>query len=128
MKVKLDENVDLRILSRFRLAGYDVATVPEQNLNSGSDTELIEICRREERCLVIADRDFSNRGRYNPANYYGIAVIRLPPQVGLSDWEMAIETLILGLEAKDFIGKLWVIRGGRIQEHQPITSEGQGNE
>jgi hypothetical protein len=32
MKFKLDENVDLRVLSRFQLAGYDVATVPEQNL------------------------------------------------------------------------------------------------
>jgi Domain of unknown function (DUF5615) len=44
MKFKLDENVDLRILPRFRLTGYDVATVPEQNLISAPDAELIEIC------------------------------------------------------------------------------------
>jgi hypothetical protein len=31
MKLKLDENVDLRILPWLRLAGHDVATVPEQN-------------------------------------------------------------------------------------------------
>jgi Domain of unknown function (DUF5615) len=120
MKFKLDENVDLRILSRFRLAGYDVATVPEQNLTSAPDTELIEICRQEERCLVTADRDFSNRGRYNPANYSGIAVIRLPPQVRLGDWEVAIDTLILGLESANITGKLWVIRVNKIQEYQPI--------
>ena len=51
MKFKLDENVDLRILMRFRLAGYDVATVPEQNMASASDTTLIEVCRQEKRCL-----------------------------------------------------------------------------
>lgn len=30
MKFKLDKNIDLRILSRFRLAGYDVVIVLEQ--------------------------------------------------------------------------------------------------
>lgn len=128
MKLKLDENVDLRILPQLRLAGHDVATVPEQNLMSASDTTVIEVCWQEARCLVTADRDFSNRGRYNPANYSGIAVIRLPSQVRLSDWELAIDTLILGLEAADIVGKLWVIRGGRIQEYQPIISEEQDDE
>lgn len=128
MKFKLDENVDLRILPRFRLAGYDVATVPQQNLTSSSDTELIEICRQEERCLVTADRDFSNRGRYNPINYSGIAIIRLPTPVRLSDWVAAIDTFILGLETASICGKLWVIRTGSIQEYQPIIPEEESNE
>ena len=123
MKFKLDENVDLRILSRFRSAGYDVATVPEQNLISAPDTALIEICHQEGRCLVTADRDFSNRGRYNPANYSGIAVIRLPSLVQLADWYAAIDTLILGLESATITGKLWVIQSNNIQEYQPIGKE-----
>jgi Domain of unknown function (DUF5615) len=128
MKFKLDENVDLRILTRFRAAGYDVATVPEQNMVSAPDTELIEVCRQEERCLVTADRDFTNRGRYNPANYFGIAVIRLPAQMQLADWYAAIETLIQGLEVSSIVGKLWVIRNNSIQEYQPIVPEENGNE
>jgi uncharacterized protein with PIN domain len=123
MKFKLDENVDLRILSQFGLAGYDVATVPAQNLMSAPDTELIEICHQEGRCLVTADRDFSNRGRYNPANYSGIVVIRLPPEVRLADWVVAIGTLIRGLESASVIGKLWVIRGSSLQEFRPIAEE-----
>ena len=123
MKFKLDENVDLRILNHFRLAGFDVATVPEQKLTSAPDTELIEICHQEERCLVTADRDFSNRGRYNPIKYSGIAVIRLPSQVRLSDWYTAIDTLILGLASADITGKLWVIRSNNIREYQSITTE-----
>lgn len=128
MKFKLDENVDLRILSRFRLAGYDVATVPEQNLISAPDTDLIEICRQEERCLVTADRDFSNRGRYNPTNYSGIAVIRLPAPVRLADWYEAIDTLILGLESASISGKLWVVYANSIQEYQPIIPKETNNE
>ncbi len=128
MKFKLDENVDLRILTRFRSAGFDVATVPEQNMVSAPGTTLIEICRQEERCLVTADRDFANRGRYNPANYSGIAVIRLPAQMQLSDWYAAIDTLIQGLAVSSIAGRLWVIRKNLIQEYQPIVPEENGNE
>jgi predicted nuclease of predicted toxin-antitoxin system len=128
MKFKLDENVDLRILSEFRLAGYNVATVPEQKMTAAPDTELIEVCHQEDRCLVTADRDFSNRGRYNPANYSGIVVVRLPPQVQLADWREAITTLILGLESADVVGKLWVIQGDRIQEYRPIVERSAEDE
>jgi predicted nuclease of predicted toxin-antitoxin system len=123
MKFKLDENVDLRILTRFRLAGYDVATVPEQKMISAPDTELIEVCRQEERCLVTADRDFTNRGRYNPAIYFGIVVIRLPAQMQLADWHAAIDTLLQGLEVASITGKLWVIRNNSIQEYQEISDD-----
>jgi Domain of unknown function (DUF5615) len=128
MKFKLDENVDLRILTRFRSAGYDVATVAEQNLTSAPDNKVIEICRQEQCCLVTADRDFTNRGRYNPANYAGIAVILLPPQMQLVDWYAAIDTLLQGLEISSITGKLWVIHKNSIQEYQPIIPEDNGNE
>jgi predicted nuclease of predicted toxin-antitoxin system len=123
MKFKLDENVDLRILARFRLTGYDIATVPEQKMTSAPDQELIEVCRQEERCLVTADRDFSNRKRYDPTNYYGIILIRLPTKTKLTDWYDAIDTLVEGLEVSNVIGKLWVIRNNSIQEYQPILPE-----
>jgi uncharacterized protein with PIN domain len=123
MKFKLDENVDLRILPQFRLAGYDVATVPEQNLMAAPDAELIEICHQEERCLVTADRDFSNRGRYNPDRYSGIIVIRLPHPARLADWYQAIETLILGLESTSVVGRLWIVQKNRIQEYRSIGEE-----
>jgi SpoVK/Ycf46/Vps4 family AAA+-type ATPase len=123
MKFKLDENVDLRILARFRLTGYDIATVLEQKMTSAPDQELIEVCRQEERCPVTADRDFSNRKRYDPANYYGIVLIRLPTKMKLSDWYDAIDTLVEGLEVSNVIGKLWGIRNNSIQEYQPILPE-----
>ena len=80
MKLKLDENVDIRVISQLRLAGHDVATVQGQNLSSAPDPEVIEVCRNESRCLVTADRGFGNRMRFNPSKYSGIVVIRLPPR------------------------------------------------
>lgn len=128
MNLKLDENVDLRIVPRLQVAGHDVATVSGQELNSAPDTEVIEVCLREGRCLITADRGFGNRARFNPVNYAGIAVVRLPDRASFADWCEAIDTLIASLEQADVVGKLWVIRGNRTQEYQPIESEEEDNE
>ena len=123
MKLKLDENVDIRVVTQLRLAGHDVATVSGQGLNSAPDTEVIDVCRQEERALVTADRGFSNRLRYNPADYAGIIVIRLPPRPTFVYWREAMEVLILGLETTDVTAKLWIIRQGKIFEYQPIETD-----
>ena len=123
MKLKLDENVDLRVVTFLRLAGHDVETVPNQGLTSAPDVELINVCRQEERCLVTADRGFGNRMRFNPSEYAGIVVIRLRSRANFTEWREAIETLILGLEQAEVFGKLWIIRQGTIQEYQPTELE-----
>jgi len=123
VKFKLDENVDLRIVTLLRSAGHDVETVPNQGLTSAPDVEVINVCRQEERCLVTADRGFGNRMRFNPSDYAGIVVIRLTPRANLAEWREAIETLILGLEQAEVFGKLWIIQQGVIQEYQPIEPE-----
>ncbi|MEH2057230.1 MAG: DUF5615 family PIN-like protein [Nostoc sp.] len=123
MKLKLDENIDLRVVTLLQLAGHDVATVPGQGLSSAPDPEVIDVCRHEGRCLVTCDRGFGNRLKYNPSNYSGIVIIRLPSRYTFADWREAIETLITGLEAADVTGKLWIIGNGNIQEYQPIDPE-----
>jgi predicted nuclease of predicted toxin-antitoxin system len=123
MKLKLDENLGTRIATLLRSAGHDVATVPGQDLSSTADTQLIEICRREQRCLVTLDRGFGNRLRFIPSEYSGIAVIRLPKQPNPADLREAIEVLIAGLEQAEIAGKLWIIRRGVIQEYQPVEPE-----
>jgi predicted nuclease of predicted toxin-antitoxin system len=123
VKLKLDENVDLRVISFLRLAGHDVATVQGQGLSSAPDVEVINVCRSESRCLVTSDRGFGNRMRFNPPDYAGIVVIRLPPRPTFEVWREAIENLILGLEQAEVEGKLWIIQQGNIQEYQPIERE-----
>lgn len=128
MKIKLDENVDLRVVARLQLAGHDVATVPGQGLSSAPDTQVIEVCQQEERCLVTADRGFGNRARFVPTDYAGIVVVRLPDRATFADWREAMDTLILGLEQSDVFGKLWIVQRQTIHEYHPIEMEGRDNE
>jgi uncharacterized protein with PIN domain len=124
VKIKLDEHLgSVRVATWLRLAGHDVATVREQGLTSTPDEELIEICTSEGRCLITNNRGFSNRMKYNPSDYAGIIVIRLPSHHNFDDLRAAIDTLIIRLEEVEIMGKLWIARSGSVQEYQPIEPD-----
>ena len=119
MKLKLDENLGRRAADLFRRAGHDVATVPEQGLCSASDLAVIDVCKVEGRCLITLDLDFSNPVRFKPADYPGMAVLRLPPRPNPQDLTDSVLTLINALAQFSIEGKLWVIQRGRVREYAP---------
>ena len=119
MKIKLDENVPAECAEMVRAKGHDVTTVPEQNLCSTSDKELIALCRNEQRCLVTLDLDFGNPLLFRPQEYCGIAVLRLPSKPSPNDLYETIGTLISGLTREKIDGKLWIVERYRIREYRP---------
>lgn len=119
MKIKLDENIGQRGKNLLIESGHDVTTVVEQNLESAPDTKVIQVCQNEQRCLVTLDLDFSNPLQFNPVNYSGIAVLRLPNSLNSQDLLDGIKTLINALKQEEITGKLWIIQKGRIRIYQP---------
>jgi predicted nuclease of predicted toxin-antitoxin system len=123
MKIKLDENIGERGKSLLIAAGHDVCTVLEQKLQSAPDPQVIEACKIEQRCLVTLDLDFSNPLLYNPAEYSGIAVLRLPKSPSPQDLIDTIVTLINALKTETIIGQLWIVKRGQIRIYQPESSD-----
>lgn len=118
MRLKLDENLGKRIADIFRKGGHDTATVPEQELCSASDKELIDACRVERRCLVTLDLGFANPIIFKPTTYTGIVVLRLPRKPSPEDLLETVQTVITGLALSGVDGKLWIAQRGRIREYQ----------
>jgi hypothetical protein len=119
VKLKLDENLGKRGAELFMAAGHETTTVAQQGLQGEEDRSLLDHCRGEQRCLVTLDLDFGNPLVFDPKDYAGIAVLRLPTQPTPDDLLEGCRTLIAGMASDDVVGKLWIVQRGRIREYRP---------
>ncbi len=118
MRFKLDENLGRTAAKVLQSEGHDVHTVREQSLSGAADQDVIRACQAEHRCLVTLDLDFGNPLVFDPANYAGIAVLRLPARPSHQDITEACQTLAAGLRDGDITGRLWIVQRARIRVHQ----------
>ena len=77
MKFKTDENLPVEAAATLRNAGFDVETVPEENLSGLDDETIVARVRGEGRVLLTLDLDFANIRAYPPDQHPGIIVLRL---------------------------------------------------
>lgn len=112
MRLKLDENLGERGHQQLALAGHDVVTVVDQGLCGSADSRLIEVCMREQRCLVTLDLDFANPFVFPPHQYAGIVVLRLPRRPTLMDLETSTRTLLTLSRAGPLLENSGWSRGG----------------
>jgi predicted nuclease of predicted toxin-antitoxin system len=120
MRLKLDENLDERLLLVFEKAGHDASSVRLQGLKGETDESLFKLCGREDRVLVTLDLDFSNVLRFSPQDTPGIIVLRGRSNL-LSSIRELVETLIAALKIRSPEEQLWIVEPGRLRIH---ASEG----
>lgn len=77
MKIKLDENVPLRLTALLKTLGHDADTVPDEGLAGHSDSEIWEAAQTESRFLITQDLDFSDSRKFAPGSHHGILLLRL---------------------------------------------------
>ena len=118
MKLKLDENFDVRLVPELLKEGFDADSVIAEGLAGSSDETIYDTCKAVGRILVTLDLDFSNPLRFPPEDSEGIVVVR-PPKAVLSSIRATLWSVIAHLKTGAVKGKLWIIEVGRIREHDP---------
>ena len=116
VKFKLDENLSPTLKPLLVTAGFDVDTVDEERLSGASDKIIAEKCRQESRCLITADRDFTQIIDFPPEQSGGFVVLQ-HPQLSLIGLKTLILQLIAVLKTESPIGKLWIVEPGRVRIH-----------
>ncbi len=77
MKIKLDENLPVRLATLLKNFGHEVHTPHEEKLIGHPDREIWEAAQKESRFLITQDLDFSDSRRFAPGSHHGILLIRL---------------------------------------------------
>jgi predicted nuclease of predicted toxin-antitoxin system len=77
MKIKLDENMPLRLAEVLRRLGHDTDTVPKEGLAGRCDEAVWHAAQESGRFLITQDLDFSDTRRFAPGTRQGILLVRL---------------------------------------------------
>lgn len=77
MKVKLDENIPVRLAGELGMLGHDVDTVASEGLKGSPDGEIWRAARHDGRFLITQDLDFSDVRQFEPGTHAGLLLVRL---------------------------------------------------
>jgi predicted nuclease of predicted toxin-antitoxin system len=77
MRIKLDENMPVRLSVAPNAMGNDVETIYSEGLSGAKDDVVWTVSQDERRLLITQDLDFSDSRRFQPGLHHGIILVRL---------------------------------------------------
>jgi predicted nuclease of predicted toxin-antitoxin system len=77
LKFLLDENADIQLADHLRGLGHDVTSVVEDYARAIADEDILEIARREARCIITNDTDFGDLVFRDRRPHPGVILFRL---------------------------------------------------
>ena len=77
MKIKLDENLPVRLVTALDALGHDTDTVASERLIGHDDADIWQAAQQAGRFLITQDLDFSDIRRFRPGTQCGILLVRL---------------------------------------------------
>src|SRR5688572_11659105 len=78
MKFLIDANSPRALCALLSAMGHDAIHALDLQMGAAPDTEIAALAKRESRCLITRDFDFSDIRSYPPGQYSGLVVLDLP--------------------------------------------------
>jgi len=121
VRIKLDENVPLRLAAMLEGRGQEVDTVQQEGLTGRPDAQIAAAARAAGRMVVTVDRGFpafADRAREHP----GVIVFKLPDQ-DAPHVEVALAQLLSRYALDELVGCTVVVTPARIRIRRPEDFE-----
>ncbi len=119
MKLKLDENFSVSVKHQIIDAGFEVDTVVEERLSGSSDEIIFDVCKKEQRCLMTFDLDFTDVIRFSPKETNGVIVFRFRDVITITKLQRMLNFVLNHLKTENPEGKLWVVEVDRMRIYDP---------
>lgn len=116
LKFKIDENLPADVAQMLIAAGFDAATVIDEELGGKSDDVIADFCRTESRALITLDLEFADIREFPPAQYPGLIVLRLR-RADRQHILAALLQLIPLFRSNELDRKLWVVDESGVRMH-----------
>ena len=120
MRIKLDENLPVRLVDVLADLGHDVDSVPMEGLSGRSDEAVWAAARNEGRFLVTQDLDFSDLRRFSPGSHDGVLIVRLR-QPGRAALIHRIGSFFQSEKVSDLAGCFVVLTERKVRIRRPSS-------
>ncbi|MEW6251816.1 MAG: DUF5615 family PIN-like protein [Planctomycetota bacterium] len=118
IRVKIDEDLPVGLAELVLRAGYDVATVRDQNMLGATDEELWAEVQRERRLLITADKALADARMHPVGTHSGVVLLRLPVESG-GGYVRALEILLQRGPLDELTGAIAVVTPGLARIRYP---------
>jgi predicted nuclease of predicted toxin-antitoxin system len=77
VRIKLDENLPLRLSCILSQQGHEIDTVLQEGLAGQDDAHVWQAAQTASRFFITQDLDFSDVRRFLPGTHHGLLLVRL---------------------------------------------------
>ena len=120
MRIKLDENLPIRLVSVLAELGHDVDTVPSERIAGRDDDVVWQTAQAGRRFLVTQGLDFSDIRKYAPGTHHGLLLVGLP-QPGRTTLFERIITLFKVEDVESWRGCLVTATPRKVRVRRPVS-------
>lgn len=121
MKIKLDENMPVRLVEILRELGHDTDTVPEEGLTGRPDEAVWHAAQESDRFLITQDLDFSDVRQFAPGTHHGILLVRLR-EPGRNALLRQVQAVFSQEDVTNWRGSFVVLTEHKVRIHRPERS------
>jgi predicted nuclease of predicted toxin-antitoxin system len=112
----IDADLPQSLVELLENRGHEAIHVRHIGLRHAADPQIADRARMENRCILTADRDFSDVREYPPAQYDGIVVLGLPVDATIILIRLLVNDFLNYADlVEDIRGKLVIVEPGRIR-------------
>jgi predicted nuclease of predicted toxin-antitoxin system len=114
MKFLFDQSADFRLISYLSRLGHDVQAISRNFPHGLPDEDVLAIARKEQRILIVADRDFGELIFQQGLAHCGVIFFRLPG-ASLQTKTEHLSTVLNDYADKLALGEFIVVTPGQIR-------------